>query len=365
MCFFRILCYLVVMVTMRTTTNSLNTINAFVPKQILIISNKKRFASMDTSSSFVDQTHGPGARRLFLLLQVGTSKETELIPPQFRPGSLEEATAKMGKVPYGEASRRYRRTEFVYDDWVKHRTSEKIFTNLNGLLYSGIVRQLKEELFYISVSAAFVVGWDDFLLPFTAAHTKDFWMISTLPRLCIPALPFQLCSPALGLLLVFKTNASYARWLEARNTWAKVITQARNMVRMAATFVPHTEEGKRSIRNLSETLWLLCRSIMHDLSGPNDEGCFRDQVTAKFEDGAGDDQEDRQYTRKMIESSERSMTALALASAALDSVPIDEKRRVEIDKSLVIIGDCIGIFEKIYSAPVPLVCKLILRVSCI
>lgn len=104
---------------------------------------------------------------------------------------------------------------------------------------------------------------------------------------------------------------------------------------------------------------------MHDLSGPNDEGCFRDQVTAQFEDGDGDDHDDRQYTRKMIESSERSMTALALASAALDSVPIDEKRRVEIDKSLVIIGDCIGIFEKIYSAPVPLVCKLILRVSCI
>lgn len=203
---------------------------------------------MDTSSSFVDQTQGQGARRRLLLLQVGTSKETELISPTFRPGSLEEATAKMGKVPYGEASRRYRRTEFVYDDWVKHRTSEKIFTNLNGLLYSGIVRQLKEELFYISVSAAFVVGWDDVLLPFTAAHTKDFWMISTLPRLCIPALPFQLCSPALGLLLVFKTNASYARWLEARNTWAKVITQARNMVRMAATFVPNTEEGKRSIR---------------------------------------------------------------------------------------------------------------------
>ena len=29
----------------------------------------------------------------------------------------------------------------------------------------------------------------------------------------LPALPFTLASPALGLLLVFRTNASYARWV--------------------------------------------------------------------------------------------------------------------------------------------------------
>ena len=34
--------------------------------------------------------------------------------------------------------------------------------------------------------------------------------------------PFGLTSFALSLLLVFRTNASYARWLDARKTWGKV-----------------------------------------------------------------------------------------------------------------------------------------------
>ena len=270
--------------------------------------------------------------------------------PLFRPGSMEEATAKMGKVPYGEESRRYRRTVYTHEDWVKHRNSETIITKLNGLFYSGIVRQLKGEIFSVSMSAAIIVAWNDVLLPYFCGN----FFISMLPRISLPSLPFQLCSPALGLLLVFKTNASYARWLEARNTWSKIISQARNIVRMASTYVPQTEEGRMSIKQLSKSVWLLCRSIMNDLAGPNDEPCFQDQVT----EALADCKDNANVAMKIIESSDRSMAALAHASRMLDSVPIDEKRRVEIDKSLVIIGDCIGICEKIYSSPVPLVCKL-------
>lgn len=38
----------------------------------------------------------------------------------------------------------------------------------------------------------------------------------------LPALPFTLASPALGLLLVFRTNASYARWVEVGSVGAGV-----------------------------------------------------------------------------------------------------------------------------------------------
>lgn len=306
------------------------------------------------SRSFLDlkslYRNGHGVKRQrHISVKLGAKKNGKVVETKFRPGSLEEATAKMGKVPYGEESRRYRRTEFVYEDWVKHRTSEKIFTNLNGLFYSGIVRQLKEEIFLAAMSAVIVVAWNDFLHP----SFKDIFLLSMLPRISIPALPFQLCSPALGLLLVFKTNASYARWLEGRNTWSKIIAQARNVVRMAATFVPQSDEGRKSIQQLSKAVWLLCRSLMNDLSGPNDEECFRDQVKNTFHE----DENDIDVANRILESSDRSMAALAFASLTLDALPIDEKRRVEIDKSLVIIGDCIGICEKIYSSPVPLVCK--------
>ena len=274
---------------------------------------------------------------------------------QYRPGSLMAATAEQGRVPYGEESRKYRRTEFSHDDWVDHRTTEKrIISNLSGLFFSGIVRQLKEEIILVTLAATVTVLWNDFLIPL---ETSSESFMSVLPQLSLPALPFTLCSPALGLLLVFKTNASYARWSEARNTWAKIVSQARNVVRMAATFVPQTENGFSSIHDLSNAVWLLCRSLMNDLTGPGDEENFRSEVMEVFSIGKEGGEED--IVIKMFESKDRSMAALTHASRALDNVPIDEKRRVEIDKSLVIIGDCIGTCEKIYSSPVPLVCKWI------
>ena len=64
---------------------------------------------------------------------------------------------------------------------------------------------------------------------------------------------------------------------------------------------------------------------------------------------------DRLLSRDLLASPDRSMAALTELSMALNDIPIDEKRRVEIDKSLVIIGDCVGACERIYSSPVPLV----------
>lgn len=42
---------------------------------------------------------------------------------------------------------------------------------------------------------------------------------------------FNLSSFALSLLLVFRTNASYDRWLEARLIWGGIINRSRDLVR--------------------------------------------------------------------------------------------------------------------------------------
>ena len=41
----------------------------------------------------------------------------------------------------------------------------------------------------------------------------------------------QLSSPALGLLLVFRTNTAYARWNEARMAWAAIENHSINLAR--------------------------------------------------------------------------------------------------------------------------------------
>ena len=42
-------------------------------------------------------------------------------------------------------------------------------------------------------------------------------------------------------------------------------------------------------------------------------------------------------------------------SLALNSVPIDEKWRLEIDKSIIVLGECLAQCERIFTTPVPLI----------
>ena len=50
-------------------------------------------------------------------------------------------------------------------------------------------------------------------------------------------LPHTLLGSALGLLLVFRTNAAYDRFWEARKQWGLVTTECRNLAGLACTFM--------------------------------------------------------------------------------------------------------------------------------
>jgi predicted membrane chloride channel (bestrophin family) len=67
----------------------------------------------------------------------------------------------------------------------------------------------------------------------------DLWCVqngavipSTWPSLTVEAgEAFNLTSFALSLLLVFRTNESYSRWLEARKAWSSILVRSRDFVR--------------------------------------------------------------------------------------------------------------------------------------
>ena len=312
----------------------------------------------------------------------------------YRPGSLMAATLEQGRVPYGEESRKYRRTIFSHTDWVEHRNKERrIVTNLKGIFFSGIVRQLQNEVLLVTAVAITVVLWNDILVPagMVALSSSSSSLLSSqsfqqhLPLLTLPSLPFTLSSPALGLLLVFRTNASYARWLEARNTWAKIVSNSRNIMRMAATFttmgnhnnnnnnnsndddddddddVSCLEHNQMALQQLGFDVWLFCRTLMNQLLGPQDEDDYLFEIAETLSATKTASATTTKTTSlndcdDIIHAPDRAMAALARLSMSLDqNIPIDEKRRVEIDKSIVLLGDCMAICEKIFASPVPLI----------
>jgi len=50
-----------------------------------------------------------------------------------------------------------------------------------------------------------------------------------LKNIIIPPIPHSLASTALGLLLVFRTNASYDRFSEGRKTWSSIVMALRDI----------------------------------------------------------------------------------------------------------------------------------------
>ena len=49
------------------------------------------------------------------------------------------------------------------------------------------------------------------------------WLPGIFPILRSSSLPYQLTAPALALLLVFRTEASYSRYEEGRKAWVRII----------------------------------------------------------------------------------------------------------------------------------------------
>lgn len=49
--------------------------------------------------------------------------------------------------------------------------------------------------------------------------------------------PFSSTSFALSLLLVFRTNTSYARWLEARSIWGGITNRCRDIIRQVGSLM--------------------------------------------------------------------------------------------------------------------------------
>jgi putative membrane protein len=57
-------------------------------------------------------------------------------------------------------------------------------------------------------------------------------------RIAIEIAPYEYAGAVLGLLLVFRTNAGYDRWWEARKLWGGIVNQSRNLAIDAVAYGP-------------------------------------------------------------------------------------------------------------------------------
>eukprot|EP00985_Skeletonema_marinoi_P019865 scaffold11538_cov74-Skeletonema_marinoi.AAC.1 len=108
---------------------------------------------------------------------------------------------------YGEGSRKYRRTVYTHNEWVKHRSSDRFVNNLTTLISSGIYKNIGKEVLATTSVAAFVWAWnlvsggyEDFSGS-QIAQSVTLIASKWATEIGLPLTIFTTLSPSLGLLL--------------------------------------------------------------------------------------------------------------------------------------------------------------------
>jgi len=298
----------------------------------------------------------PNFKRRELAAEWGVGKIT-CVP--LETGVLEFGTVTKDKrettigSEYQEATRAYRRTVFMHNEWVDHRSTDRFFKSLTTLLQSGVLRARTREVQLVVAFASFLVVWNSLVGGYTDFDmVKHPAVIEHLPVLSVPLSIFSLTAPSLGLLLVFRTNAAYGRWDNARKVWGDIINKCRSFVRQANTFfVDDRYPGYGNFRDYrrrtaAETS-AFTRCLRCFLRGKEDEENLRVELKALGftpEEVAG-----------YMGAANKQVYALQMMAQTMRMYGMDGRDRVRMDDTLSALCDDVGACERIFKTPIPLV----------
>jgi putative membrane protein len=251
---------------------------------------------------------------------------------------------------YSERGRQWRRTVFMHDDWVRHRSSNRFVRNMKTLGSSGINQALSKELTFVTLDAFFVVVINMFFVGYQDLSGVMHPGVG-MPAVMLPALPFTILMPALSLLLVFRTNTGYARWNEARTLWGGLINNCRNVVRQSNTFFPEDKEHEGLKRRMAAETTVFIKSLRNFLRGPEDDETLRKELYDLVDTGLIS----KEQADATMAASNRPMFSLSAMSATLRKASIDPQHSARIDATIGVLVDLTGANERIFKSPIPLV----------
>ena len=254
---------------------------------------------------------------------------------------------------YKESSRQYRRTVFMHGEWEDHRSTERYFKNIMAITESGVLRGRQDEVSIVTAFASFIVfynaiagGLTDFDL------VKHAALIPHLPVLGLPLSFFTLSGSSLGLLLVFRTNAAYARWDDARKQWGSIINNCRSLVRQANTFFnedryPGFGNFRDYRRRVAAETSAFTRCLRCFLRGKSDDPNLQVELKRL---GFGPDE-----VNGYMSSANRQCYALQKLGETARLYGMVDQDRSRFDQTLSVLCDNVGACERIFKSPIPLV----------
>lgn len=238
---------------------------------------------------------------------------------------------------------RDRRPLYDHATWRHHRSSRRHLRHLLTSLSSRAILSLAPPVSAFTAFAAAIATYNT-LLPAYA--------------LTASSLPYELTAPALALLLVFRTEASYARFDEGRKAWMRVLASAADLAGMLMRHPPpnnlHTggapnpgpggrqaddEPLRRALVNyvLAFPVALKCHII-----------CDSD-VKGDLEGLLGEDD-----LSVVLASKHRPRCIIEFIAQSLQMLDLDEQKRSIMVSKLSCFLEGIGVCEQLMGIPIPL-----------
>ncbi|RCV47002.1 hypothetical protein SETIT_9G576300v2 [Setaria italica] len=254
-------------------------------------------------------------------------------PPASKPAT-NPLLALLSAVPdWADAAqeRRLRDRRPLYDHatWREHRSSRRHLRHFLTSLSSRVILSLAPPVSAFTAFAAAIATYNT-LLPDHA--------------LTASSLPYQLTAPALALLLVFRTEASYARFDEGRKAWMRVLAGAADLAGMVMHPSPppaaaaDDEPLRRALLNyiLAFPVALKCHILCDSDVKTDLEGLL-----------AEDD------LNVVLASKHRPRCIIEFISQSLQMLDLDQQKRGIMESKLSCFLEGIGVCEQLIGIPIP------------
>jgi ion channel-forming bestrophin family protein len=153
----------------------------------------------------------------------------------------------------------------------------------------------------------------------------------------------------LGALLVFRTNAGYERWWEARKLWGGIVNQSRNLAISALAYGPSGDGWKADFIRWTATFAHVARASLRGESVPREVEALLGFETAK------------QISAAVHGPSFVALQLGKLLGAARETSQLDSFAFLQLDRERAILIDHIGACERILKTPLARVYSIKIR----
>ncbi|KAL5718507.1 Voltage-dependent chloride channel 1 [Ranunculus cassubicifolius] len=232
-----------------------------------------------------------------------------------------------------EARMQQRRTLYSHEDWVQHRSSLRHIRHLASSFSSRVILSLIPPVVAFTSFAAVIAIYNSAVL--------WEWVPEYFPLLRTSSLPYQLTAPALALLLVFRTEASYSRFEEGRKAWTMLSAGIGDFGRQVMTSVDGSSDVL--IRNalLQYIIAFPVALKCHVIYGSD---AARDLQSLLDEDDLA----------LVLKSKNRPRCIIEFISQSLQILSLDESTRNLLESKFASFHEGIAVCEHLIGIPIPL-----------